>query len=244
MPLLDLKSPFLVAHRGFSAQFPENTLASFTAAQEAGAVMLEMDLALSQDRQIVILHDETLERTTNGQGPVKGLAWKELGKLDAGSWFGPQFKGVRLPNLEEVLDQFGGQILLNLEIKTEAFEPNHPQGIVSQLAQTLAKHGLASEVLVSSFCAPALFELSQIPGAPNLALLSESPLDQAQLDWLKRIQAWAWNPDATLVTKAEVNQVKALGYKVITYTANRPKEQARLFKMGIDGIFTDGPVFR
>src|SRR3989339_1789458 len=119
MPLLDLKSPFLVAHRGFSAQFPENTLAAFKAAQRAGAVMLEMDLALSQDRQIVILHDETLERTTNGQGPVKGLAWKELGKLDAGSWFGPQFKGVRLPNLEEVLDQFGGQILLNLEIKTE-----------------------------------------------------------------------------------------------------------------------------
>jgi glycerophosphoryl diester phosphodiesterase len=100
-------SPF-IAHRGYSACYPENTLAAFKGAIDAGAHMIELDVCLSKDRHLVVIHDETVDRTTNGTGAVKALTLDQLSRLDAGSWFDPRFNTERLPTLAQVLDAVKG----------------------------------------------------------------------------------------------------------------------------------------
>ena len=113
-------SPWIIAHRGYRQKYPENTLAAFQAAMAAGAQMIELDVMLSRDRRPVVVHDDTLERTTNGTGAVKDFTLEELKKLDAGSWFEPRFADQRLPELSEVLALAGGRTRVNIEIKAQA----------------------------------------------------------------------------------------------------------------------------
>src|SRR3972149_9393656 len=108
----------VIAHRGFSGQAPENTLASFKKARELGSDMIELDVRFSKDGHMVVMHDDTLDRTTNGRGKVADYTLKELKQLDAGSWFAPQFSDERIPNLNEVLELAKGKILVNIEIGT------------------------------------------------------------------------------------------------------------------------------
>ncbi len=109
--------PFLWAHRGASSVAPENTMSAFAAAVACGADGLELDIHLSRDGIPVVIHDETLDRTTDGQGQVGDKTWPQLQMLDAGSWFSTDFAGESIPALENVLESFGGQVRLNLEIK-------------------------------------------------------------------------------------------------------------------------------
>lgn len=115
------KFPIMViAHRGFSGQAPENTLASFQKAVELGSDMIELDVRFSKDGQVVVIHDDTIDRTTNGRGKVADYTLKELKQFDAGSWFAPQFSGERIPTLKEVLELVKGKVLVNIEIKDES----------------------------------------------------------------------------------------------------------------------------
>ena len=132
----------LWAHRGASTHNPENTMAAFKAALKDGADGLEMDIQLSRDEVPVIIHDQTLERTTNGKGPIKAKTWRQLQYLDAGQWFSEEFKKERIPCLEDILSEFGTGIKLNLEIK--AFEAGR---IVSELL----KHRQKKHIILSSF---------------------------------------------------------------------------------------------
>ena len=111
---------------GSAPRFPENTLAAFNGAIDAGAHMIELDVSLSRDRKLVVIHDDSVDRTTNGTGSIKALPMEEIGQLDAGSWFDPRFKGERLPTLAQVLDLAKGHLLVNIEIKPEAFDPHGP----------------------------------------------------------------------------------------------------------------------
>ncbi len=106
-----------IAHRGASALAPENTMAAFAMAVELGADAIELDLHVSRDGELVVIHDHTLDRTTDGEGPVHTRSLQELKRLDAGRWFGESFAGQRIPTLAEVLDRFSGKIPLALEIK-------------------------------------------------------------------------------------------------------------------------------
>ena len=101
--LENIKRPWVVAHRGYSARYPENTASAFDAAISAGADMIELDVCITKDRVPVVIHDQTLERTTDGAGMVSEFNLSELKKLDAGSWFSPEFKGESIPTLEEIL---------------------------------------------------------------------------------------------------------------------------------------------
>jgi len=237
------KPPFAIAHRGFSSQYPENTLASFDAALGAGAVMLEMDLTLSKDRVIVVIHDETLDRTTNGTGLVSSQNWPDLQKLDAGSWFSEAFAGEALPSLDQVLERYEGKICLNLEIKPEAYEASQPaDSLVAQLLQKLKERDILGQILVSSFLIDPLIQLAALEPSLKLAFLDYQPLDQEQLEGLTKINAYSWNPNADLVTAEEINLIKSKGYKVFPYTVNDPKEQQRLYALGVDGMFSDSPL--
>ena len=120
-------------------KYPENTLIAFQAAMDAGAPMVELDVTFSRDRKLVVIHDETLDRTTNGHGPVHEYTLEELKHLDAGSWFHSDFAEQRLPELGEVLDLFDGRVIANIEIKFNAYEPHHPHDAIEKQVVKLAK---------------------------------------------------------------------------------------------------------
>ena len=147
-----LKRPWVVAHRGYSGRYPENTASAFEAAIRTGADMIELDVCLTKDRIPVVIHDQTLERTTEGHGLVSEFALSEIKKLDAGSWFSPEFKGESIPTLEEVLLQIRGKISINIEIKPECFESSGPaDAIEKQICILVEKFGINESVLISSF---------------------------------------------------------------------------------------------
>ncbi|MGH7411421.1 MAG: glycerophosphodiester phosphodiesterase family protein, partial [Candidatus Methylomirabilis sp.] len=148
-----------IAHRGASALAPENTMAAFEKAIELGADVIELDLHLTRDGELVVIHDDTLDRTTDGRGPVHGRSLEEIRRLDAGRWFGQAFAGERIPTLSEVLDRFAGKIPLALEVKAgSAFFP----GIEERLVSALRHHSAVEQTAVASFDHFALKRLKEI----------------------------------------------------------------------------------
>ena len=242
MTIAQKQAPYLIAHRGFSGSFPENTQASFKAAVQAGAKMMELDIQLSQDKKIIVFHDETLDRTTSGSGKPQDYSLQELQGLDCGSWFNPQFAGEKIPTLVEVLEAFSEQILINIEIKPEAYEPVQSRfNITSQLDELLTRLQVQTRVIVSSFEPLILQQMRALNPQISLALLSDTSLDQKQLSLLKDIKATSWNPDAAQVTKAEIEQVRALGLGVAPYTSNKKAQILELFEWGATAVFSDYP---
>lgn len=137
-----------VAHRGASRYAPENTLAAFRLALEHGAPAVECDVHRTRDGHLVVVHDPTVDRTTDGRGPVAAMTLEDLRKLDAGAWFGPRFAGERIPLLDDVLQLLRGRALLQLEIKNG---PVFYEGIEEQVLATLRRWGMEDETLVISF---------------------------------------------------------------------------------------------
>src|SRR5690606_9559351 len=141
----------VIAHRGFSGAAPENTLAAFRKGIEIGSDMIELDVHLSRDGELVVIHDETLERTTNGKGRVADNTLMELKDLDAGSSFAPQFSGEKIPTLIEVIELAKGRVLVNIEIKN----PTHQRYSITELAEKtlreVKKAGMIDKFIFSSF---------------------------------------------------------------------------------------------
>ncbi|MGE5258214.1 MAG: glycerophosphodiester phosphodiesterase, partial [Hyphomicrobiales bacterium] len=144
--------PLLIGHRGYPARFPENTLASFQGAMQAGCDMIELDVTLTRDRKVVVIHDDTLNRTTNGNGAVSKHTLAEIKQLDAGSWFDPQFSAERVPEIDELIQLTANRCLLNIEIKTSAFEADYPEDAIERQVVKLVKTSQAmGRVIISSF---------------------------------------------------------------------------------------------
>lgn len=234
----------IVAHRGYRARFPENTMSSFKAALDLGVSMIELDATLTKDGHVVVIHDETLDRTTNGSGPVREHTLSELEKLDAGSWFSSHFKGERLPTLSEVLNSLGKKISINIEIKPEAFdETDHEKAIERQVISSVMAYTKPDSILVSSFHPGVLTRIARM-AIPNLriAYLTEHvKLDDTMLEFMKGNKAYSWNPDYPVLSQDQVARAHASHIRVMTYTVNRASEGNRCFEMGVDGLFTDEP---
>ena len=176
--------PWIIAHRGFKKKYPENTLIAFQAAMDAGVPMIELDVTLSRDRKLVVIHDETLERTTNGHGSVHDHTLEELKQLDAGSWFHSDFADERLPELGEVLDLVDGRVITNIEIKSNAYEPHHPADAIEKQVVDLVKQKKAlDEVLISSFNVDILRQISEMANRPPQALISSDPVDDHTINY-------------------------------------------------------------
>ena len=144
-----MKKPLILAHRGVSSQCPENTLAAFRRAIEIGADGIELDVHRSKDGQLVVCHDETVDRTTDGKGVIQEMTVQELSRLDAGGWFNPSFKEERIPLLEEVLELLAPTSLqLNIELKTDYYF--YP-GIEEDTYALILAHGMEDQVILSSF---------------------------------------------------------------------------------------------
>ena len=232
--------PLNVAHRGASRAAPPNTLAAFLLAAEMGAGGIELDVQLSSDRVPVVIHDFSVERTTDGTGPVSSLTLAELKRLDAGSSFGAAFAGERIPTLAEVLEAVGNLMLLNIELKSTRLRAT---GLASAVVTLVADYGLGERCLISSFNPVLLRRAKRLAPdiaagllyAPNLPL----PLRRA---WLAPFLAHeARHPEHTMVDARYMAWARRRGYQVNTWTVDEPEEMRRLMGLGVDGIVTNRP---
>ncbi len=226
-----------IAHRGASALAPENTMAAFERAVGLGADGIELDLHLSRDGELVVIHDDTLDRTTDGNGPVHEKYLGELKRLDAGGWFGEDFAGQRIPTLMEVLDRFAGKVPLALEVKGgSSFFP----GIEEKVVSALRWHSAVGQAAVASFDHHALLRLKELePTLRTAALIVGRPVSIAALAGAARADAMAL--ESSLVTKTEVEACHAAGLQLVVWVVNDPAQMRHFIGLGVDGIITDRP---
>jgi len=231
--------PLLIAHRGLSARYPENTMAAFRAAVGAGAAMLELDVGLSSDDRVVVLHDATLERTTNGTGWLADFPLAHLRKLDAGSWFAPRFAGEKLPTLAEVLDLVRGRCAVNIEIKAEAVSPRPEGGIEEKVIALVRDRHMEEEVLVSSFDPTAVTRIKKIAPSVRTALLYGREIDFDPVPIVSLCGADGLNMNRLHVTSEIVGALHRAGLFLCVYTVDDPGELKKLISLRVDGIFTN-----
>jgi glycerophosphoryl diester phosphodiesterase len=233
------RAPLVIAHRGFAAGFPENTLLAFRSALLAAADGLECDVRLSADGVPVVIHDATVDRTTDGTGAVAELSWQELTALDAGSWLGAGFAGERLPRLEDLLELVAGtQPTPRLFVEIKDAEAEQP-GITETVATAIRDAGLASSCALGSFRLDVL--RTAIDLAPDLELhhiVGGPPVRWPDLaDGLSAV-----NPEATHLDRATCDGLRGRGLAVHPWTVDDPADMARLRDWGVDGLITDDPA--
>src|SRR5712692_580955 len=227
---------WVVAHRGASGHAPENTLAAFRRAAELGARFIETDLQLSRDSRFVAIHDDTLDRTTNGRGPVRQLTLAELRELDAGSWFDPRFAAERIPTLEEIL-RFAREfdVVFYLEIK-----PAGAWGVEHALVGALREAQEAARTVVLSFDLGTLAAVRRLDPTLLMGYLFSRPTPDAVKRALEAgVRQLA--PRGDLVTPELVAAARRADLQVVTWTINEPAHMRALIAAGVDGIMTDYP---
>jgi glycerophosphoryl diester phosphodiesterase len=239
-PSLDLARfarPLLIGHRGYPAKFPENTLAAFEGAIQAGCDMIELDVTLTRDRKVVVIHDDTLDRTTTGKGPVKDHSFEVIKKLDAGSWFDARFAAERVPELSEVMKLTAGRCMLNIEIKESAFEADYPvDAIEHQVVKLVKTSGGMDRVIISSFDKRILERIAAMDAPPAIAYISDHGADKGVLDMLLAMKAFSWHPRFKVLTRDQVDMLHASGIKVFPWTINTREEAEKLLALGADGL--------
>lgn len=229
------------AHRGSSAFAPENTLSAFRLAVEFGADGIELDAKLSLDGEVMVIHDPTVDRTTNGSGRVNQISKEDLQRLDAGGSFDPRFTGEKIPTLDEVFTIVGHKILINVEL-TNYTSPG--DSLVEKVAALVYKHQLQDGVIFSSFNPFNLIKINKLlNGACPIGILTMPGVR----GWLLRgfLGRWAApgmvHPYMDDVTMAFVQSQHRINRKVNVWTVNKVVDIRRMVDYGVDGIITDDP---
>jgi len=208
-------------------------------ALDAGVQMIELDVVLSRDRKLVVIHDATLERTTNGAGAVSDHTLEQLKQLHAGGWFHPEFAGEQLPELSEVLDLADGPVCINIEIKPHAYEPHHPPDAVErQIVELVCRRKISGRVLISSFDLSLLQHIAAIEHAPALGMISKNPADKQTLEKCKRLKVVSWHPNHQILTPDQVKTMHTHDIRVFPYNADTGEEIARVLEMEVDGVIS------
>ncbi len=226
--------PLVIAHRGASGTRPENTLSAFRRAEEIGAHMVELDVQTTRDGHVIVLHDETLERTTDGAGLVAERSLAELRALDAGRWFDRGFTGERIPTLSAVLDAI--RLPVNVELKAGG-----GPSLVDATLAVVAAAGALDRVVFSSFDGSLLVELHARCPRAALAVLWTEPAILDALRLAERVSARTLHIRKDAVRGEVIAQAAAAGVEVRAWTVNDPIDSKRLVEAGATGIFTDFP---
>lgn len=224
----------IIAHRGASGSAPENTLVSFSKAMNAGADFIELDIHLSKDGELIVMHDETVNRTTNGKGKIKDLALEQIKCLDAGSWFGIKFKGLAVPALDEVFQLSGGKIKLLIEVKGS---PRKYPGIEKKLVETINKYDAEDWCIVQSFDDEILKNISRLDSSITLHQLVVGRVFPLNMPPFIR----AVNPNHHFVSGKKIERIHSQGRKIFVWTVNEEKKMKKLISLGVDGIITNYP---
>ena len=232
--------PILLAHRGDFAHAPENTLPSFQQAIQKGADGVELDAKLTSDGHVIVIHDPTLERTTDGIGKVDSFTLESIRALDAGLWFNEKFRGTRVPLLEEVFETVGRDKLINIELTNYSTPRDR---LVLKVCELIRKHNNQDQIIFSSFFPSNLkIALQQLPGVPRGLLAMPGLLGL----WARSFgfmfgDYQALHPHISNASREQVQRAHRINRRVHVWTANTAREIAQLKEWGVDGIFTDDP---
>jgi glycerophosphoryl diester phosphodiesterase len=229
----------VIGHRGAAGLAPENTLGAIRKGLQLGVQGIEVDVQLTRDGQPVIIHDFSVDRTSNGTGEVEDLTLEEIRRLDAGSWFGREFQGERIPTLMEVLEVVPPDVTLNLELKQMT---TRRRGLEQAVAKGLREFGRWDNVIISSFDHKALKTIKAMLEDVRIGLLTYNYLlnPGAYVDALG-FTPYSVHPAFELVDREDCKVFKERGLKVFCYTVNHHKTAKELDEIGVDGIFTDRP---
>lgn len=232
--------PLNFAHRGASYEAPENTLAAFLLAAELGADGIELDVQLSKDGEVAVIHDSSLETTTDGHGPVGAKTMAELQELDAGSWFDPVFAGQQIPTLQQVVDAVRSRLLLNIELKTASLTDSN---LVTAVVRIVEENHLLDRVVVSSFNHLLLRKVRQLnPWIPIGLLYSPDMPLPLRRTWLRPLlRPEALHPSYEMLDPKTVRWAKERGYRLHTWTVDDPGVMWQLMRLGVDLIITNRP---
>jgi len=235
-----LLSDFMViGHRGARGYAPENTVPSFEKGIECKANMIEFDVRLTRDSHIVIMHDATVDRTTNGTGLVSQLTLKEIKKLDVGAWFSPKFKGTKVPTLEEAIASIKGKAKLDIEIKKDSYSN---EAIEEKLVGEVLKNNILDDTVVSSFDLSSLERIKEIEPHLGVGFLFSQDYDFRQgLKEILRIGGEAIHPGYLHLTAHLVSEAHSRGILVRAWNPNDKEQMGKLIEIGVDGIGTDFP---
>ncbi|ETT51121.1 MULTISPECIES: glycerophosphodiester phosphodiesterase family protein [Paenibacillus] len=206
-----------VAHRGFSSIAPENTMAAFLMAMERPEVQwMELDVQLSRDGVPVVIHDFTVDRTTDGKGLVREIDWADLQRLDAGAWKNRSYKGERIPALSELLDRSCGRVRLNIELKTQGdMYPGLPAAVIHEVR----KRHMQNDVVITSFEPAALIEVKKLaPEIQTGLIIDARPGDL--LTALRQMNCTFLSIGYTNVDKSLMNEMRSAGIRVMAWTVD------------------------
>ena len=219
------KKVLCIAHRGAYAYAPENTLKSFKMAIEMGADMIELDVHLTKDRQVVVIHDDTIDRTSDGSGYVKDYTLEELKTFDFG-------EGEKIPTLAEVFELAKGKVGVNVEIKQYNME--------KEIVDVIRKYNMEKDVIISSFLHPTLVNIKNLEPTLRTALLfTARPINVVRL--AKEARAEFLHPYFETVDEIMVKEAVSAGIGINVWTVDEEEDIERMIKMGVTGIITDVP---
>jgi len=262
-----MTKPLILGHRGASAYAPENTISAFNRAFELGADGIELDVTLTKDGAAVVLHDDKVDRTSNGKGLVSEMTLAEIQKLDAGSWFDAKYRGEKFPTLEQVLTQVPSDKLINIELKTLALRPWpaqatrlntsqyakislqmlmrlwEPPQLEKTIVRVVEQAHAEKRVIISSFNPIALYRVMKLdPSLPRgLLYFKELPFFLGRA-WLRPLAApHALHPRNTTITPRLAQWAQARGYPINTWTVDDADETRRLAALGVHAIITNKP---
>lgn len=223
------EGPVVVAHRGASGIAPENTLSSIRRALDIGARMVEIDVHTTGDGEIVVMHDPEVSRTTDGKGLISEMSLAQVRTLDAGSWFGPQFRGEAVPTLDEALDMVRGRADLCIEVKKAS-----PQQVIGKVLE----HGYLEHAIIFDFNHPRLYEARRLQADVRTLALGVSHENLASVDvgLCSAVGCPFSKVDGELVEKAH-----RLDLAVFVYTVNQTDGMRKLAELGVEGIITNYP---
>lgn len=227
-----------IAHRGFKGKYPENTLLAFEKAISVGADGVEFDVQLTKDGEVVIIHDETLNRTTDGKGFVKDHTLDEIKELNASECFKEEFGFNPIPTLDEYFEMVKDKdIISNVELKNSIFPYD---GIEEKVIDLIMKYEIKDNVIISSFNHHSILRVKEINKDIECALLVASCMVNPG-EYIEKLKIENFHPMAYNLTKAEVSKIQSFGIKVNAWIGEIDIDFKDLIETGVDGIISDHP---
>jgi glycerophosphoryl diester phosphodiesterase len=233
-----------VAHRGASGYTPENTMAAFQKSVDMKADYIELDVQETKDGKLVVIHDVTLDRTTNGTGYVKDRTLEEIRKLDAGSSFSNEFTGEKVPTFEEVLDQFRGKTGILIELKATYYYPDMEQKVAKALKDRHMDLPNNDKIIIQSFEFDAVKKMNELlPNVPDGVLTgNQADLSNEKLSEISKYAEYV-NPNQGLINPPIVKEIHDRGMGVMGWTVRKKEEVQPLLDANVDAIITNYPDY-
>ena len=235
-------APYVIAHRGISAKAPENTLAAFSLATKSNGIdMVELDVRLSSDDQVIVLHDRTLQRTSTGNGAARNYSYAEIAQFNAGSWFHPSFSRERIPTLRSVLELVRGKRWVNIELKSDFLHKERRGVLEEKILQVVRECGMFQQVMFSSFDHHLITNLKRINAGSITGVLYNLYRDFGRMPskLAGRAGASVFVCAKQELRKGMIQDAHENGVAVYVYTLNSVQDVQKMLDFGVDGVLSD-----